>query len=103
MRLALASLALLTACATATPNQQALYSVEISLTAAERAATVYAGLPACPQPSGALCSDPATVSKILAADTVAYNAVRDLRAGKTTAESVTALIAGLVALIPVKK
>lgn len=97
--LILASILAVAGCATA-PSPSATAAVETALTAAEKAATLYAHLPVCP--AAGLCSDPATVVKIKAADNVAYAAAVQMRAGAATPEAVAALVAQLVALVPVK-
>ena len=66
---------------------------EVALTTAERAALVCIGTP--------LCSDPATVARIKAADNRAYAAVKIARAGSGSPDLATAAIADLVAAIPV--
>ena len=73
---------------------------EVGLTVAERGAFQYAKLPACP--AVALCSDPAIVVKIKAADNVAFAAVRvaaKSAAGSDIAAAMSA-IASLSALLP---
>lgn len=99
--LSLTALCVLAACAGQSTSTQA--AVETALTAAEKAATVYAQLPLCPRPGGTLCSDASAVQRIKAADNVAYAGVVDMRAGKVTPEAAAALVASLVALIPVTK
>lgn len=90
--LALAAAFTVAAC---TPPQQAvtLASVEIALTAAENAGLAY---------RTSAVADPAVVVKILAADTIAYNAVKTARSGGSVAAADAAVLA-LVALIPVTK
>lgn len=72
-----------------------------SLAAAETAAKVYVQLPLCPQPT--LCREAGVAAKIGAADTEADGLLKKYRAGTATVADVTASIARMVALIPVKK
>jgi len=98
--LAIATVLTLGACAGTTGIAQ----VETALTAAEHAATVYVTQPACaPGARGVGCSDPTTVTKIKAADNVAYTAVVGARTGKVSTADAMAAVTALTALIPVQQ
>lgn len=96
--------ALLLAGCGATPAavQTNVAQLEVALTAAEKAAFLYATRPQCPT-SAPLCSDAATVAKVKAADNTAYAAVKGARAAPTdTAQAAraSAAVAALVSMIP---
>lgn len=74
--LAAAALAGLVACGVPLSND--ILAAEVALTAAEKAATIYAELPRCP--AAALCSSQATVNKLKVLDNTAYNAVKSAQA-----------------------
>lgn len=100
---ALAAVLLLVGCGTtkAPPAKTDIAAVEIALTAAEKAATLYVTRPQCPQ-AAPLCSERATVDKIKAADNTAFTAVRLARTGGDILAASSA-IAALVALVPVSQ
>lgn len=97
---------MLSSCTTGQP-QQTTATLESGLTAAERAALGYTSLPRCPQSSG-VCSDQATVTKIKAADTQAYNAIKAAEAvavqggnpDTTAAEASLSALVSLVSALP---
>ena len=92
----------LAACqSTLTTAQNATAGGEVALTQAEIVAKQYTDLPRCPVADG-LCSDPATVKAIGAADNAAYTAVKAAEAGTGTAAQAAAAIATLTATVPSK-
>ncbi len=100
----LALAGLLAACATGLNNQ--LAAAAVSLQAAETAASTYAALPRCgTTPKGTLCSDPATIAAIHAADAKAYDSLVSaekvaVAGGTPDMVAVNAAIAALSAAIP---
>ncbi len=96
---------LLAACASGGTTQTTVAEAEVALTAAEQVALSYVTLPACPAPSGPLCSDAATSAKIKQAAQVAYAAVKAAEASGTSADlaAANAAIATLTALVPAVK
>jgi len=101
--LALALPLALAACGSSTQSavataQTTLAGVEVALTAAERAALAYAGLPRCP--SVVLCSQQATVDAIKAADQKAYAALKAAKTDVALVSEAQAALAVLVALVP---
>ena len=94
----LAACLLVSACAAQTAPvaySNTVAGAEVALTTAESAALACIGTP--------LCSDPATVGRIKAADNRAYAAVKIARAGSGSPDLATAAIADLVAAIPASK
>lgn len=94
----------LAGCASITPGgktRTAIAETEVALTAAEKAATIYARLPQCPK-AAPVCSDAPVVAKVKAADTTAFTAVMAARNSgddqKTAIAS--AAVAALVSVIP---
>jgi hypothetical protein len=87
------------ACGT-TQTAQTVAASEVALTAAEATAFKYATLPSCPSPTGTLCSQPAIVAQIKAADNIAFAAVKAAEGGAGDAALAAAAVAALVALIP---
>ena len=75
-----------------------IIAAEVALTAAEKAATIYARLPRCPGP--AVCSDQATVDKIKAADNTAYNAVKAAEANPALVSVAVSAVSDFNNLIP---
>lgn len=75
-------------------------ALEISLTAAETLATNYVALPRCP--AAAVCSDPATVSKIKSLDQQAYTAVKAAEADSTLISTAIAAVSAFQTSIPAK-
>lgn len=103
LALAVAGALMLSAC-TADSTAANVAALESALTAAERGALAYTSLPRCPQPTP-VCSDPAKVAAIKAADMTAYNAVSaaeaSVRAGNTPdVTAAEAAVAALTALMP---
>ncbi len=97
--LAFAPLLLLTAC-----GQQGTDTIDVltgSLKTAEKLADFYVVLPLCPQPTP--CRERGIAAKIGDADTTANGLLVKYRAGQVTASEVTAAVAAMVALVPVKK
>lgn len=100
--------ALIAACSacSSTPSSvvpNTITSVEIALTAAEKAALIYKRLQTCPTPRSAvfmLCSDPAMVQKILDADNKAYAAVVAARSNAALIGTAVGLIEAFTAIIP---
>jgi hypothetical protein len=76
--------------------------MEQSLTAAEKAATIYIKLPLCSTTAQRPCSDAAVSAKIKAADQAAYDAVKAARASSDNAKlaAAAAALAALIDLIP---
>lgn len=89
--------AMLTACATAN-TKSVIAGLEVSLTSAETAATLYARLPVCG--AAAICQNPAVTAKLKAADATAYAAVKSAEAAAASGASVdtTAAVAAVAAL-----
>jgi hypothetical protein len=87
------------ACGT-TQTAQTVAASEVALTAAEATAFKYATLPSCPVTTGTLCSQPAIVAQIKAADNIAYAAVKAAEGGTGDAALAAAAVAALVALVP---
>jgi hypothetical protein len=76
--------------------------MEQSLTAAEKAATIYVKLPLCSTTTQHPCSDAAVSAKIKEADQAAYEAVKAARASTDNAKiaAAAAALAALIDLIP---
>lgn len=73
---------------------------QVALTLAERLALQYVTLPACTPAGPKACSDAAIVAQIKAADTLAYQAVKQAQAGTIDPAQAAAEVAALAALIP---
>ena len=86
------------ACTTGQPQQTAAL-LESGLTVAEQTALGYFKLPRCPT-QAPVCSDPALVLKIAAADNAAFKAIKDVEAAAAAGGSpdTTAATAALTAL-----
>jgi hypothetical protein len=101
--LLLASAACQTPAVTTTQVQNDVAAAEAALTGAEELATVYAKLPRC-QPGATglavVCSDPAILTRILATDQKAYEAVKAARANPGLVSLAWTAIGELQALIP---
>ena len=89
----------LAACAPGTTTTT-VAQIEVALTAAEKAATLYVSLPQCPRQP--LCSDAPIIAQVKAADTAAFNATMAARSGGDDAKvaAAQAAITTLVTLIP---
>jgi hypothetical protein len=96
--LSAAVLGSLAACSTSNIAQ-----TEVALTIAERLALVYVTQPVCVPAGPPVCSDPAIVAQIKAADAVAYSAVKQAQAGKLDPSQAATEVAALAALIPATK
>ena len=97
--LPLAAVAALAACSTtATVAPQ----LEVALTTAEQLALKYVTLPACPQPSGTLCSTPSGIAAVKASDDAAYAAVKGYESGTVSSADATAAVTALLSVIPSK-
>lgn len=97
-----AALFLLAACSGQT-TAQTVAQVEVALTAAEKAATIYVQLPLCSTTKSKVCSDAAVANKIKAADNVAFDAVQAARQSNDSAKTAAAAAAvkALTDIIPI--
>lgn len=87
---------------TTTSAGDKISQIEVALTAAEKAATLYIKLPQCTAKTKPVCSEADVIVKIKAADNIAYDAVTAAKATNTPDQVTTALkaVSDLVAVIP---
>lgn len=90
-----------TGTATAGPSQETVDALTASLRTAADLGTIYVRLPICPQPTP--CRTPGVAAKIGSTEAQANAMLQKYRAGQATYADVSAAIAALATLIPVKK
>jgi hypothetical protein len=99
--------ALLCAACTSANQQSSIAALEVGLATAETAAVAYKDLPPCGG-TATVCSDPAIVAQMKAADNKAYDAIKAAEAKAATGASVDltaataalSLLQGIVATTP---
>jgi hypothetical protein len=107
IRYSLLAIAILSASACQNPSGgqstvSTIAMMEQSLTAAEKAATIYIGLPLCSTTPQHPCSDAGISTKIKTADQAAYDAVKAARSSGDNAHmaAAAAALAALIDVIP---